>query len=84
MDQNTIDEEGGLFFILLFWLFVDVFNIFTVVLATVVWMPDRKATAMLDCEDGETEANSNCKHCQGRKNYINFSVNGYCVVISAC
>lgn len=27
-------------------------------------MPDRQATAMLDCEDGETEANSNCTHCQ--------------------
>ncbi|CAL1265596.1 unnamed protein product [Larinioides sclopetarius] len=27
-------------------------------------MPDREVTAMLDCEDGEKDRNSNCKHCQ--------------------
>lgn len=51
------------------------FQLFTVVSATVLWMPDRKATAMLDCEDGETEANSNCKHCQGRKCFLTLQTN---------
>ncbi|XP_054717379.1 myocardin-related transcription factor A-like [Uloborus diversus] len=27
-------------------------------------MPDRRAAAMLDCEDNEKIGNSNCKHCQ--------------------
>lgn len=51
------------------------FQLFTVVSATVLWMPDRKATAMLDCEDGETEANSNCKHCQGRNCFLTLQTN---------